>query len=91
MKFQVGDRVMCVGGGDTMPFFGPRFGMIGTVVISVGSGTSVGVQFDDPFLGGHCLDGTVPNERGWWCYERMLECVETPEETDIAVNLEEVL
>lgn len=93
MKFQIGDRVVCVvaGGGEDAYFSYPACGMVGTVTATAPGRLTTGVCFDREFALGNRLDGSAPDRHGWWCSEDTLELIENPADTDIVVDLEEVL
>lgn len=50
-------------------------GKHGTIRKIVGGSTGIGVEFDEPFDGGHTLGGVLPgdNARGRWCESESLE------------------
>lgn len=86
MKFQIGDRVVCVvdGGGDRVSAY-PRAGQEGTVIIySKSHDLPYGIEFDEKFPGSHDLWGESTSYRGRFCTADALELV--CQEEDLAVE-----
>lgn len=90
-QFKVGDRVRCIA-----PFAGCShlIGKTGTIVdIDKSWYNSIGVAFDEPFVGGHTCNNHCPGRCGRYGHASALELITafiTADEIDIKMAFEEI-
>lgn len=95
MKFQIGDRVLCIinGGGDRA-CHGPRAGQAGEIILRDPRNNTLPycVAFDQPVVEifrASCQE--ITHVCRWWCSESALELIDSEDAIPGELNLEEVL